>query len=205
MNLQNELCPLCCEKIDMPDHHFFPCKCDYQVCMWCWYHIHESESGFCPECRIPYSDDPHEFSVVDIEEVIQAYKEKAAAEKREKEQLRQQCELQNHQHTGQTLVQPNALGNYNAGSMSRANLSSADLLATPLVALRLGSNIATVEKTVDQSKSSCLSIPPGLNSELSSMGNTLCNNEEKLSDGGGKLISLPFPIFKPPRETMEWF
>ena len=58
--------------------------------MWCWHRIRESESGLCPACRTPYGDDPHEFSAVDMEEVVKANKEKAAAEKREKERLRQQ-------------------------------------------------------------------------------------------------------------------
>jgi CCR4-NOT transcription complex subunit 4 len=58
--------------------------------MWCWHRIKESESGLCPACRTPYGDDPHEFSAVDMEEVVKANKEKAAAEKREKERLRQQ-------------------------------------------------------------------------------------------------------------------
>ena len=58
--------------------------------MWCWHRIKESESGLCPACRTPYGDDPHEFSAVDMEEVVKANKEKAAAEKREKEKLRAQ-------------------------------------------------------------------------------------------------------------------
>ncbi len=58
--------------------------------MWCWHRIKETESGLCPACRTPYGDDPHEFSAVDMEEVVKANKEKAAAEKREKERLRQQ-------------------------------------------------------------------------------------------------------------------
>ena len=74
----------------MSDRQFFPCKCGYQVCMWCWHRIRESESGLCPACRTPYGDDPHEFSAVDMEEVVKANKEKAAAEKRERERLRQQ-------------------------------------------------------------------------------------------------------------------
>jgi CCR4-NOT transcription complex subunit 4 len=49
--------------------------------MWCWHRIRESESGLCPACRTPYGDDPHEFSAVDVEEVLKANKEKAAADK----------------------------------------------------------------------------------------------------------------------------
>lgn len=83
-----EVCPLCCEELDISDQQFFPCKCGYQVCMWCWHRIKEQETGLCPACRTPYGDDPHEFSAVDMEEVLKANKEKAAAEKREKERLR---------------------------------------------------------------------------------------------------------------------
>jgi CCR4-NOT transcription complex subunit 4 len=56
--------------------------------MWCWHRIRESESGLCPACRTPYGDDPHEFSAVDVADVLKANKEKAAAEKRERERLR---------------------------------------------------------------------------------------------------------------------
>ncbi|GFH47541.1 CCR4-NOT transcription complex subunit 4 [Chaetoceros tenuissimus] len=87
----NDVCPLCCEELDISDQQFFPCKCGYQVCMWCWHRIKESESGLCPACRTPYGDDPHEFSAVDMEEVVKANKEKAAAEKREKDRLRAQA------------------------------------------------------------------------------------------------------------------
>ena len=84
------MCPLCCEELDISDQQFFPCKCGYQVCMWCWHRIKETESGLCPACRTPYGDDPHEFSAVDMEEVVKANKAKAAAEKRERERMRQE-------------------------------------------------------------------------------------------------------------------
>ena len=60
--------------------------------MWCWHRIRETESGLCPACRTPYGDDPHEFSAVDMEEVVRANKEKAKAEKRERELLKAQRE-----------------------------------------------------------------------------------------------------------------
>lgn len=56
--------------------------------MWCWHRIRESESGLCPACRTPYGDDPHEFSAVDVEEVLKANKEKEAAAKRERDRQR---------------------------------------------------------------------------------------------------------------------
>jgi CCR4-NOT transcription complex subunit 4 len=58
--------------------------------MWCWHRIRESESGLCPACRTPYGDDPHEFSAVDVQEVLKANKEKEAAAKRERDRQRQQ-------------------------------------------------------------------------------------------------------------------
>ena len=85
---QEVVCPLCCEELDISDRQFFPCKCGYQVCMWCWHRIRESESGLCPACRTPYGDDPHEFSAVDVEEVLKANKEKEAAAKEERNRQR---------------------------------------------------------------------------------------------------------------------
>ena len=70
--------------MDISDQQFYPCKCGYQVCMWCWHRIKEQESGLCPACRTPYGDDPHEFSAVDVEEVLKAKKEKEAAERERK-------------------------------------------------------------------------------------------------------------------------
>jgi CCR4-NOT transcription complex subunit 4 len=58
--------------------------------MWCWHRIRESESGLCPACRTPYGDDPHEFSAVDVEEVLKANKEKEAAARKERDRQRQQ-------------------------------------------------------------------------------------------------------------------
>lgn len=65
--------------------------------MWCWHRIRETESGLCPACRTPYGDDPHEFSAVDVEEVLKANKEKEAAAKRERERQRQQQQQQQQQ------------------------------------------------------------------------------------------------------------
>lgn len=84
--IQECVCPLCCEELDLSDREFYPCKCGYQVCMWCWHRIRETESGLCPACRTPYGEDPHQFSAVDVEEVLKANKEKEAAAKRQRQQ-----------------------------------------------------------------------------------------------------------------------
>jgi len=60
--------------------------------MWCWHRIRESESGLCPACRTPYGDDPHEFSAVDVEDVLKANKEKEAAAKKERDRQRHQSD-----------------------------------------------------------------------------------------------------------------
>lgn len=68
--LDEQVCPLCCEELDLSDQNFLPCKCGYQVCMWCWHHIKENLNGLCPACRTPYQDDPHAFAAVDRNECV---------------------------------------------------------------------------------------------------------------------------------------
>ncbi|GMG98826.1 hypothetical protein Nepgr_000666 [Nepenthes gracilis] len=52
-------CPLCAEEMDLTDQHLKPCKCGYEICVWCWHHIMEmaekdETEGRCPACRTPY-------------------------------------------------------------------------------------------------------------------------------------------------------
>lgn len=126
----NDVCPLCCEELDMSDRQFFPCKCGYQVCMWCWHRIRESESGLCPACRTPYGDDPHEFSAVDMEEVVKANKEKAAAEKRERERLRQQQGQGNGSSSG-VISSASSVGSASSGHFSSGGFGSCILVDDP--------------------------------------------------------------------------
>ncbi|CAM9177523.1 unnamed protein product, partial [Choristocarpus tenellus] len=65
-----DICPLCCEVLDLSDKNFMPCPCGYRVCMWCWHRIKENYSNLCPACRSTYSDDPHAFAAVDKDAVI---------------------------------------------------------------------------------------------------------------------------------------
>jgi len=90
--------------------------------MWCWHRIRETESGLCPACRTPYGDDPHEFSAVDMEEVVKANKEKAAAEKRERERLRQQQALASYSGLSSGLGFGSGSGGPSAGSGALSNL-----------------------------------------------------------------------------------
>ncbi|XP_039816663.1 uncharacterized protein LOC120679197 isoform X2 [Panicum virgatum] len=55
-------CPLCAEEMDITDQQLKPCKCGYDICVWCWHHIidmaeKEETEGRCPACRTPYDRD----------------------------------------------------------------------------------------------------------------------------------------------------
>ncbi|KAM7504500.1 hypothetical protein LguiB_003404 [Lonicera macranthoides] len=58
-NDEEKRCPLCAEEMDWTDQQLKPCKCGYQVCVWCWNHIMDMTEkyemgGRCPACRTPY-------------------------------------------------------------------------------------------------------------------------------------------------------
>ncbi|KAL8544437.1 hypothetical protein ACS0TY_004841 [Phlomoides rotata] len=58
-NEEEKRCPLCAEEMDWTDLQFMPCKCGYQVCVWCWHHIidmaeKDETEGRCPACRTIY-------------------------------------------------------------------------------------------------------------------------------------------------------
>uniref|UniRef100_A0A0E0J5R4 RING-type domain-containing protein n=1 Tax=Oryza nivara TaxID=4536 RepID=A0A0E0J5R4_ORYNI len=55
-------CPLCAEDMDITDQQLKPCKCGYEICVWCWHHIidmaeKEDTEGRCPACRTRYDKD----------------------------------------------------------------------------------------------------------------------------------------------------
>ncbi|XP_020271498.1 uncharacterized protein LOC109846663, partial [Asparagus officinalis] len=52
-------CPLCAEEMDLTDQQLKPCRCGYEICVWCWHHImemaeKEGAEGRCPACRTTY-------------------------------------------------------------------------------------------------------------------------------------------------------
>ncbi len=59
-------CPLCTEEFDVTDKSFRPCKCGYQICVWCWHKIME-DSKRCPNCRRNYDSDNLDFTPPDPE------------------------------------------------------------------------------------------------------------------------------------------
>ncbi|KAL8193029.1 hypothetical protein R6Q57_027477 [Mikania cordata] len=61
-NEEEKRCPLCAEEMDWTDQQLKPCKCGYEVCVWCWHHImdmaeKDATEGRCPACRTAYDKD----------------------------------------------------------------------------------------------------------------------------------------------------
>ncbi|XVF46415.1 hypothetical protein PTKIN_Ptkin03bG0024800 [Pterospermum kingtungense] len=60
MNDEGErTCPLCAEEMDLTDQQLKPCKCGYEICVWCWHHVmdmaeKDETEGRCPACRSVY-------------------------------------------------------------------------------------------------------------------------------------------------------
>uniref|UniRef100_A0A0K0DQD2 RRM domain-containing protein n=1 Tax=Angiostrongylus cantonensis TaxID=6313 RepID=A0A0K0DQD2_ANGCA len=50
-------CPLCMEQLEIDNLDFYPCKCEYQLCRFCWHGLHTDENGLRPACRQPYPED----------------------------------------------------------------------------------------------------------------------------------------------------
>uniref|UniRef100_A0AC34PUC8 CCR4-NOT transcription complex subunit 4 n=1 Tax=Panagrolaimus sp. JU765 TaxID=591449 RepID=A0AC34PUC8_9BILA len=75
-------CPLCMEKLEIDDLHFYPCVCKYQVCRFCWHRIRTDENGLCPACRTPYPEDPVNFQPLTPSEMQQLRTEKKQKEKK---------------------------------------------------------------------------------------------------------------------------
>lgn len=77
-------CPLCMETFEIDDVNFYPCKCEYQICRFCWHRIRTDENGLCPACRQPYPEDPVNFkplSTADVQKIKSEKKMKAQAER----------------------------------------------------------------------------------------------------------------------------
>ncbi|GMI84063.1 hypothetical protein like AT3G45630 [Hibiscus trionum] len=58
-DIGEKTCPLCAEEMDLTDQQLKPCKCGYEICVWCWHHImdmaeKDETEGRCPACRTAY-------------------------------------------------------------------------------------------------------------------------------------------------------
>ncbi len=77
-------CPLCLEELDETDKSFFPCKCNYRVCLWCYHHIKDNLNGKCPACRAPYDESNLTFIPPDPEELAKKKEDEARERERPK-------------------------------------------------------------------------------------------------------------------------
>ena len=80
-------CPLCMEDMDVTDRNFRPCKCGYQICLFCYNKIKDDavgggEKGVCPACCTPYDEANATFVTPDPQEMARMAKEKKAREQR---------------------------------------------------------------------------------------------------------------------------
>eukprot|EP01083_Nonionella_stella_P291502 991870_1 len=82
--MSGNICPLCIEEFDITDKTFRPCKCGYQMCVWCWSKIVDMDNPRCPHCREPYNpnevyqpDDKESFEREIQESLVKQRKEKA--------------------------------------------------------------------------------------------------------------------------------
>eukprot|EP00268_Persea_americana_P012720 TRINITY_DN1543_c0_g1_i5.p1 TRINITY_DN1543_c0_g1~~TRINITY_DN1543_c0_g1_i5.p1 ORF type:complete len:498 (+),score=94.70 TRINITY_DN1543_c0_g1_i5:215-1708(+) len=74
-------CPLCMEEMDMTDQQLKPCKCGYEICVWCWHHImdmaeKDDTEGRCPACRTPYDKERIVGMTVNTERLAELNSEK---------------------------------------------------------------------------------------------------------------------------------
>jgi CCR4-NOT transcription complex subunit 4 len=58
------------EDLDITDRNFRPCKCGYQICLFCYRHIKDDLNGLCPACRTPYDDSNVTFVAPDPQECV---------------------------------------------------------------------------------------------------------------------------------------
>ena len=59
------------EDMDVTDRNFRPCKCGYQICLFCYRHIKDDLNGLCPACRTPYDEANVSFVTPDPQECEQ--------------------------------------------------------------------------------------------------------------------------------------
>ena len=58
------------EELDATDRNFRPCKCGYQICLFCYRHIKDDLNGLCPACRTPYEEANVTFVTPDPQECV---------------------------------------------------------------------------------------------------------------------------------------
>eukprot|EP00656_Telonema_subtile_P017904 TRINITY_DN19653_c0_g1_i2.p1 TRINITY_DN19653_c0_g1~~TRINITY_DN19653_c0_g1_i2.p1 ORF type:complete len:573 (+),score=114.21 TRINITY_DN19653_c0_g1_i2:109-1827(+) len=79
-------CPLCAEELDATDRGFYPCRCRYQVCPFCYVRLKETTAGLCPGCRAPYKDQEPYYEEPDLEKLREEREQQKQKERAEKHQ-----------------------------------------------------------------------------------------------------------------------
>ncbi|KAL9642736.1 hypothetical protein ABK040_009813 [Willaertia magna] len=72
---EDNICPICCEEMDVTDKNFQPCPCGFKICTWCWNKI-EQTTQRCPNCRRVYDKTNIEFVPPNPELIQQEIKSK---------------------------------------------------------------------------------------------------------------------------------
>lgn len=109
---EDDLCPLCCEDMDITDKNFKPCPCGYQICQFCYNNIRTNPelNGKCPACRRLYEDKNIEYRNITAEEwkLQKAKIEKRKREKRIIEKEKKDAEQAKRHHlAGMRVIQKN--------------------------------------------------------------------------------------------------
>nr|CAD1817578.1 unnamed protein product [Ananas comosus var. bracteatus] len=97
-------CPLCAEEMDLTDQQLKPCKCGYDICVWCWHHImdmaeKEDAEGRCPACRTPY--DKERIVAANCKRVVA---EISAEKKHKSQKVKPKASVEARKHLGGVRV-----------------------------------------------------------------------------------------------------
>lgn len=131
-------CPLCMEDMDVTDRNFRPCKCGYQICLFCYNKIKDNHNGACPACRTPYDEANAVFVTPDPSEVAKMAKEKKAKELKDKKEQQAKELKEKREAEKQAIAQAQALRT--AAAQAQAQAQEAELDAEDRIAQQLRSH-----------------------------------------------------------------
>eukprot|EP00439_Symbiodinium_sp_Y106_P021464 s6652_g2.t1 len=86
---EDDTCPLCMQPMDETDISFFPCSCNYQVCLFCVHYIMEQMNGKCPACRQDYVESQFRYDA----SRAQSFREKRAEKKKGGSKKEEHCNV----------------------------------------------------------------------------------------------------------------
>ncbi|XP_078435372.1 uncharacterized protein LOC144706340 isoform X2 [Wolffia australiana] len=98
-------CPLCAEEMDLTDQQLKPCRCGYEICVWCWHHIIEMAEkdvtdARCPACRSPYDKERIVGTAAKCERVVA----EVNAEKKQKPKIKPKISSDARKHLNSVRV-----------------------------------------------------------------------------------------------------